>query len=217
MCRSAPSKLRRSSAARAFRKTCFRRFLSARRRSARVIDDPRVKGVSLTGSEPAGAQVAAQAGRQIKKTVLELGGSDPFIVMPSADLDRAVPRRRGSAHPQQRPVLHRRQAFHRGCARVYAEFERRFVAGMEALRVGDPMEESTQVGPLATPEILEGLDRQVRRSVVMGARLLTGGERARPARQLLRAHRAGGHPRGFAGVLRRAFRPRGRALPRRWH
>jgi succinate-semialdehyde dehydrogenase / glutarate-semialdehyde dehydrogenase len=142
----------------------------------RVIDDPRVKAITLTGSEPAGAQVAAQAGRQIKKTVLELGGSDPFIVMASADLDRAV---RTAVEAR---ILNNGQS----CiaakrfiidAQIYDEFERRFVEGMKAVRVGDPMEESTQLGPLATAGILEGLDEQVRRSVEMGARLLTGGKR----------------------------------------
>lgn len=154
----------------------FQTLLIGSAQVARVIDDPRVKAVSLTGSEPAGAQVAAQAGRQLKKTVLELGGSDPFVVMPSADLQRAV----GTAVEAR--VLNNGQS----CiaakrflvdARVADEFERRFVDAMRALRVGDPMDESTQLGPLATPEILQGLDEQVRRSESVGARLLTGGYR----------------------------------------
>ena len=143
---------------------------------ARVIDDPRVKAASLTGSEPAGAQVASQAGRQLKKTVLELGGSDPFVVMPSADLDRAV---RTAVDAR---VLNNGQS----CiaakrflvdTRIAADFERRFVEAMQALRIGDPLDESKQLGPLATPEILEGLDRQVRDTVAAGGRLLTGGRR----------------------------------------
>jgi succinate-semialdehyde dehydrogenase/glutarate-semialdehyde dehydrogenase len=142
----------------------------------RVIADPRVKAVTLTGSEPAGAQVASFAGRHLKKTVLELGGSDPFIVMPSADLERAA---RTAVEAR---VINNGQS----CiaakrfivdARIAADFERQFVEGMETLKIGDPMQESTQVGPLATPEILEGLDQQVRRSVEMGARVLTGGRR----------------------------------------
>jgi succinate-semialdehyde dehydrogenase/glutarate-semialdehyde dehydrogenase len=143
---------------------------------ARVIDDPRVQAVSLTGSEPAGAQVAAQAGRQLKKTVLELGGSDPFVVMASADLERAV---RTAVDAR---VLNNGQS----CiaakrflvdARIASDFEGQFVRAMQALRIGDPLDESTQLGPLATPDILEGLDQQVRSSVAAGARLLTGGYR----------------------------------------
>jgi len=141
-----------------------------------ILKDPRVKAATLTGSEPAGIAVAAQAGRQIKKTVLELGGSDPFVVMPSADLDRAV------KTAVQARVLNNGQSciaakrFIVG-SKIADEFERRFVAGMAALRVGDPMDESTEVGPLATPAILEELESQVSRSVAMGATLLTGGHR----------------------------------------
>jgi len=143
---------------------------------SRVIADPRVKAASLTGSEPAGAQVASQAGKQIKKTVLELGGSDPFIVLPSADLDRAV---RTAIEARiinngQSCIAAKRFIVD---APIAAEFERRFVEGMQALRIGDPMEENTQLGPLATRDILDGLEQQVRRSIQMGARLLAGGER----------------------------------------
>jgi succinate-semialdehyde dehydrogenase/glutarate-semialdehyde dehydrogenase len=118
--------------------------------------------------------VAAQAGRQIKKTVLELGGSDPFIVMPGADLDRvaAVAAEARTLNNGQSCIAAKRFIVDR---RIAAGFERRFVTAMQALRVGDPMDESTQIGPLATPEIREGLHQQVRRSVQMGARLLTGG------------------------------------------
>jgi len=154
----------------------FQTLLIGSAQVGRVIDDARVKAASLTGSEPAGAQVAAQAGRQLKKTVLELGGSDPFVVMASADLERAV-----------RTAVEAR-ALNNGQSCIAAkrflvdsdiagDFEQRFVAAMQALRVGDPMDESTQLGPLATPDILEGLDDQVRRSVAVGARLLTGGHR----------------------------------------
>jgi succinate-semialdehyde dehydrogenase/glutarate-semialdehyde dehydrogenase len=141
-----------------------------------ILDDPRVKAATLTGSEPAGMAVAALAGRQIKKTVLELGGSDPFVVMPSADLDRAA------TSAVQARVLNTGQS----CiaakrfivdVRIADEFERRFVSGMAALRVGDPMDEATDLGPLATPAILDELAGQVSRSVAMGARVLTGGHR----------------------------------------
>jgi succinate-semialdehyde dehydrogenase/glutarate-semialdehyde dehydrogenase len=141
-----------------------------------VIEDPRIKAVTLTGSEPAGRQVAAQAGRQIKKCVLELGGSDPFIVMPSADLDAAV---RTAVQARvinngQSCIAAKRFIVDEGIA---PEFERRFVEAMAQLVVGDPMKETTQVGPLATPVILHDLEEQVRRSVAAGARVLTGGQR----------------------------------------
>jgi succinate-semialdehyde dehydrogenase/glutarate-semialdehyde dehydrogenase len=154
----------------------FQTLLIGSAQVERVIGDARVKAVTLTGSEPAGAQVASQAGRQIKKTVLELGGSDPFIVMPSSDLERAA--RIGvearTINNGQSCIAAKRFIVD---ARIAAQFERALVAGMAALRVGDPMDETTQVGPLATPDILEGLDQQVRRSVAMGARVLTGGKR----------------------------------------
>src|SRR5450432_529170 len=130
----------------------------------RVIEDPRVKAITLTGSEPAGRQVASQAGRQIKKCVLELGGSDPFIVMPSADLDAAV---RTAVEARvlnngQSCIAAKRFIVEEGVA---DEFLPRFVEAMARLVVGDPMLAATQVGPLATPVILHDLDRQVLRSV----------------------------------------------------
>ena len=142
----------------------------------RVIDDPRVKAVTLTGSEPAGRHVASEAGKQIKKTVLELGGSDPFIVMPSANMEQTV----------QMAVQARLINNGQSCIaakrfiidqRIADEFERRFVEAMQHAKVGDPMEESTQLGPLATADILADLDDQVRRSVAKGARVLTGGHK----------------------------------------
>ncbi len=154
----------------------FQTLLIGSREVARVLDDPRVKAATLTGSEAAGAHVASQAGRALKKTVLELGGSDPFIVMPSADLDRAVRTavEARTINNGQSCIAAKRFIVD---SRVAADFETRFVESMAALRVGDPMDESTQVGPLATPDIAEGLDEQVRRSVEMGARVLTGGYR----------------------------------------
>ena len=154
----------------------FQTLLIGSAEVARLLDDPRVKAVSLTGSEPAGAQVAAQAGKRIKKTVLELGGSDPFIVMPSAHFEAAVRTavEARTINNGQSCIAAKRFIVHREIA---GEFERRFTATIEALRVGDPMDETTQVGPLATPDILEGLNAQVRRSVELGARLLTGGRK----------------------------------------
>jgi succinate-semialdehyde dehydrogenase/glutarate-semialdehyde dehydrogenase len=154
----------------------FQTLLISSQRVGKVIDDPRVKAATLTGSEAAGAEVAGRAGRRIKKTVLELGGSDPFVVMSSAGLERAV---RTAVEARivnngQSCIAAKRFIVD---APVAAEFERRFVAAMEALKVGDPLDESTQVGPLATPAILEELDAQVRRTVEMGGRALTGGRR----------------------------------------
>ena len=154
----------------------FQTLLIGSAEVARVLGDPRVAAATLTGSEAAGASVAAEAGRHIKKTVLELGGSDPFIVMPGADLDRAV------AVGVQARVINNGQS----CIaakrfivdeRVAGEFEARFVRAIEALRVGDPMDEATEVGPLATADLVDTLDRQVRASAEAGARLLCGGRR----------------------------------------
>jgi succinate-semialdehyde dehydrogenase/glutarate-semialdehyde dehydrogenase len=154
----------------------FQTLLIGSEQVVQVLDDRRVKAASLTGSEAAGAQVASQAGRQIKKTVLELGGSDPFIVMPSADLDRAaaVAAEARTINNGQSCIAAKRFIVDR---KIAADFESRFIAAMEALRIGDPLDESTQIGPLATPQILEDLDRQVTRSVELGARVLTGGRR----------------------------------------
>jgi len=154
----------------------FQTLLIGAETVVRVIDDPRIKAVTLTGSEPAGRKVASQAGRQIKKCVLELGGSDPFIVMPSADLDAAV------RTAVQARVLNNGQSCIAAkrfivAQPVAAEFERRFVEAMAQLVVGDPTQENTQVGPLATAVILHELGDQVRRSVDAGARVLTGGHR----------------------------------------
>jgi succinate-semialdehyde dehydrogenase/glutarate-semialdehyde dehydrogenase len=142
----------------------------------RVLDDARVRAATLTGSEHAGSEVASRAGREIKKTVLELGGSDPFIVMPSADFERAAQTavKARTINNGQSCIAAKRFIVH---AEIYEEFARRFVAGMEALKVGDPADETTDIGPLATESIVEELAEQVRKSVELGAHVLTGGER----------------------------------------
>ena len=141
-----------------------------------LIDDPRVRGVTLTGSEGAGRTVGSQAGRAIKKSVLELGGSDPFVVMPSADLDAALDAAVTSRmlNNGQSCINAKRFIVHE---RVYEEFERRFVEKVEALKLGDPMDEETDMGPLAMQSILEDVEDQVQKTVAAGARVLTGGER----------------------------------------
>jgi succinate-semialdehyde dehydrogenase / glutarate-semialdehyde dehydrogenase len=140
-----------------------------------VIDDPRVRAVTLTGSEGAGRSVGGEAGEEIKPSVLELGGSDPFIVMPSVDLEKAVSTAVTSRtlNNGQSCINAKRIIVHEEIA---DEFERRFVERMSALKVGDPMQEDTDMGPLATPQILEDVDTQVRKSVEAGARVLTGGK-----------------------------------------
>jgi succinate-semialdehyde dehydrogenase/glutarate-semialdehyde dehydrogenase len=141
-----------------------------------ILNDPRVVAATLTGSEPAGRSVAAIAGQQIKKTVLELGGSDPFIVMPSANLDEAVTTavKARTINNGQSCIAAKRFIV---AAEIYDQFERRFVNEMQALKIGDPLEESTDIGPLATPQIVDDLAEQVKRSVANGARVLTGGKK----------------------------------------
>jgi succinate-semialdehyde dehydrogenase/glutarate-semialdehyde dehydrogenase len=128
----------------------------------------------LTGSTGAGSQVASAAGKEIKKTVLELGGSDPFIVMPSADLETAVRTavRARTINNGQSCIAAKRFIVAESIA---DEFERRLVAGMQALVVGDPMNPATDVGPLANEAQVRTLTEQIERSVAAGARLLTGG------------------------------------------
>ncbi len=148
--------------------------ISAARAEA-LVDRPGIRGVTLTGSEPAGAALAARAGAALKKSVLELGGSDPFVVLASADpevvADEAVLAR--IVNTGQSCIAAKRFIVH---ASVAERFESRMAERMAALRVGDPRERDTEVGPLARQDLVEELDRQVRTSIARGARLLTGGK-----------------------------------------
>jgi succinate-semialdehyde dehydrogenase/glutarate-semialdehyde dehydrogenase len=141
-----------------------------------VIADPRIRAVTLTGSSDTGSRIAALAGRALKKSVLELGGSDPYIVLADADLVAAakVGARARNQNTGQSCIAAKRFIAVEPIAR---DFERLFAAEVEALRVGDPLDAMTQVGPLARADLRDTLERQVRDSVRMGARLLTGGER----------------------------------------
>ncbi len=157
-----------------FPEGCFQTLLIETALVRRVIDDPRVAAVTLTGSTGAGTAVAGESGKQIKKSVLELGGSDPFIVMPSADLEaaaRTAVKARVINNGQSCIAAKRFIAV----GRIGDEFERRLVAGMQSLVVGDPMDPATDVGPLANAAQVKTLAEQVERSVRAGARLLTGG------------------------------------------
>jgi succinate-semialdehyde dehydrogenase/glutarate-semialdehyde dehydrogenase len=139
-----------------------------------IIADPRVAAVTLTGSEGAGRSVASTAGKNLKKSVVELGGSDPFVVMPSADLDEAVSTAVTARmiNNGQSCIAAKRFIIHE---KIYDEFLKRFVARVGAVRVGDPVDERTELGPLATSAIRDELDVQVRKSVQAGAQILTGG------------------------------------------
>src|SRR5690348_14003097 len=139
-----------------------------------VLNDPRLVAATLTGSEQAGIQVGIGAAKRIKKVVLELGGSDPFIVMPSANLDAAV----------NTAVKARVQNNGQSCIAakrfiiaepIANEFEKKFVAKMQSLKIGDPFDEQTELGPLSTPDGVKDLERDLKKTLDAGATLLTGG------------------------------------------
>ncbi len=154
----------------------FQTLLIEAEQAEKVIVDQRVKAVTLTGSERAGSAVASAAAREIKKSVLELGGSDAFIVMPSADFELAL----------STAVLARTINSGQSCIaakrfliadKIYDQFLQQFVERMRALKIGDPLDETTEIGPLATEQILLGVHEQVQKSIAAGAKLLTGGNR----------------------------------------
>ena len=139
-----------------------------------ILNDPRVAAATLTGSEQAGIQVGVSAAKRIKKVVLELGGSDPFIVMPSADLEAAV------ATAVEARIQNNGQSCIAAKRFIVADsiaddFERKFVTGMQGLQIGDPFDEKTQLGPLANADAVTSLDADVQKTIAAGARLLTGG------------------------------------------
>ncbi|CAD5954572.1 MULTISPECIES: NAD-dependent succinate-semialdehyde dehydrogenase [Planktothrix] len=153
----------------------FQTLLVGSNKVAQIITDDRVKAGTLTGSEPAGASLASLAGQNIKKTVLELGGSDPFIVLETADINAAV----------EAAVTARMLNNGQSCiaakrfiliSSIADEFESRMAEKFAALKIGDPMLPDTEVGPLATPDILTELHQQVQICVEAGAKVLTGGQ-----------------------------------------
>ncbi|MEV0390027.1 NADP-dependent succinic semialdehyde dehydrogenase [Nonomuraea sp. NPDC050643] len=155
---------------------CFQTLLISSRRVEQILRDPRVVAATLTGSEPAGRSVAAICGDEVKHTVMELGGSDPFVVMPSADLDRAaatavearVQNNGQSCIAAKRFIVH---------ADVFDAFAQRFVSRMRELKVGDPFEASTDVGPVATEQGRADIEELVDDAVSAGATVLCGGRR----------------------------------------
>ena len=157
-----------------FPEGCFQTLLVGASKVDDILNDPRVVAATLTGSEGAGVQVGIAAAKRIKKVVLELGGSDPFIVMPSANLEAAVATgvEARCLNNGQSCIAAKRFIVHES---VYEEFERLFVCKMQALRVGDPFDDRTEVGPLANADAVKSLNADVRRSIDEGARLLTGG------------------------------------------
>ncbi|QEE50551.1 NAD-dependent succinate-semialdehyde dehydrogenase [Flavobacterium alkalisoli] len=141
-----------------------------------VIENPVIKGVSLTGSEKAGASVASAAANLIKKSVLELGGSNAFIVLEDADLDEAIPvavtaRMQNTG---QSCIAAKRFIVHKS---LYNEFVSRFTEEVKKMKCGDPLDESTEIGTLARVDLAEDIEKQVDKSVKMGARIVTGGKR----------------------------------------
>src|SRR5437899_3826348 len=159
-----------------FDEGAFQTLLIEAKQVEKLIVDPRIKAVTLTGSEKAGSAVGSTAAREIKKTVLELGGSDPFIVMPSAEFGLAV----------STAVKARTTTTGQSCIaakrffiadKIYDNFLEKFVEQMRTLKVGDPLDEATEIGPLATEQILNGVHEQVQKTIAAGAKLLTGGNR----------------------------------------
>jgi succinate-semialdehyde dehydrogenase/glutarate-semialdehyde dehydrogenase len=154
----------------------FQTLLIEAAQAEKVIVDQRVKAVTLTGSDRAGSAVASVAAREIKKSVLELGGSDPFIVMPSADFEEAVSTGVNARmiNTGQSCIAAKRFFI---ADQLYDKFLKEFVERIRSLKVGDPLDEATEIGPLATENILKGVHEQVQKSVAAGAKLLTGGNR----------------------------------------
>jgi len=158
-----------------FPEGAFQTLLIGSKHVDRVLDDSRIRAATLTGSEEAGVQVGTGAARRIKKVVLELGGSDPFIVMPSANLEQAVTTavKARIVNNGQSCIAAKRFIV---AEPIMEEFQGKFVSQMEALKIGDPLDESTELGPLATADGVTSLDADVKKTVAAGARVLTGGK-----------------------------------------
>jgi succinate-semialdehyde dehydrogenase / glutarate-semialdehyde dehydrogenase len=159
-----------------FEEGIFQTLLIEADQAEKLIVDPRIKAVTLTGSEKAGSAIGSAAAREIKKSVLELGGSDPFIVMPSADFGLAVSTavKARTINTGQSCIAAKRFFI---ADKIYDKFLDEFVQQMRSLKVGDPLDETTEIGPLANENILNGVHEQVQKTISMDAKLLTGGNR----------------------------------------
>jgi succinate-semialdehyde dehydrogenase/glutarate-semialdehyde dehydrogenase len=189
-----------------FPEGAFQTLLIESKQVEQVLKDERIAAATLTGSEPAGRSVAAIAGHQIKPTVLELGGSDAFIVMPSANLEDAIETavKARIVNNGQSCIAAKRFIV---AGSVYDKFEEGFVNAMKRLRVGDPLEKSTDIGPLATAKIRDDLHDQVRRAVDSGARILTGGHHLDRAGYFYAPTVLAGVPRGSDVFYEELFGP----------
>ncbi|MEG3435739.1 NAD-dependent succinate-semialdehyde dehydrogenase [Pannus brasiliensis CCIBt3594] len=171
-----------------------------------LVNDPRVKAATLTGSEPAGMSLASAAGKQIKKVVLELGGSDPFIVLDSADIEAAAATAvmARTLNNGQTCIAAKRFIV---ADSVFDRFTELFVEKVKALKVGDPIEESNDIGPLATAKIVEEIAEQVRKTVEMGGKILAGGQRIEGAGNFYQPTILTDIPKGSPGEKEEFFGP----------
>ena len=188
-----------------FPEGCFQTLLVSSGAVEAILRDPRVKAATLTGSEPAGQSVAAICGDEIKPTVMELGGSDPFIVMPSVDLDEAV-KTAVTGRVQnngQSCIAAKRFIVHTD---IYDAFVDKFVEKMQALKVGDPTDPDTDVGPLATESGRDEIAKQVDDAVAAGATVRLRRQDARPTRLVLPADGSHRHHQGHGALHRRGVR-----------
>ena len=189
-----------------FPEGAFQTLLIGSDKVDKILDDPRIAAATLTGSEEAGIKVGAGAAKRIKKVVLELGGSDPFIVMPSANISEAVQTavKARTLNNGQSCIAAKRFIVAEEIADV---FERDFVKRMQELKLGDPFDEKTDVGPLATADAVTSLQADVDKSISAGARVLAGGKPVHRHGIFLPAHCLNQHSQGFARLCRRAVWP----------
>lgn len=172
----------------------------------KIIRDPRIKAVTLTGSEYAGSQVAKIAGEEIKKTVLELGGSDPFIVLEDADIPHAceIATTARNSNNGQSCVAAKRFIVVESVAEKFTQL---FKERVEAMKIGDPMDDDTNIGPIANKQGIEKLEKQIKESVAAGAKIITGGKRVGKIGYFLEPTILGGVKKGIPAYSEELFGP----------